>query len=252
MASLSQRRAPAFHGRISILKRRFPLFKLLIYVFCFYCYCFQIKSSWIDFLIFLQKASSSRKSLKRSIASVPVDEGLFLTMLMKIMNPKKTLEIGVFTGYSLLATALGLADDAQVTAIDTDKEAYEVGLPFIQKAGVDHKINFINSDAESVLTKMLDNNEGLEEIDFAFVDAEKHKYKEYHEPLLKLVKAGGIIAYDNTLFFGLVAQQEDTVQENLRIATNGILELNEFLANDSRIEISQISIGDGLTLCRRL
>ncbi|XP_055961756.1 caffeoyl-CoA O-methyltransferase-like isoform X2 [Mercurialis annua] len=188
----------------------------------------------------------------RSIASVPVDEGLFLTMLMKIMNRKKTLEIGVFTGYSLLATALGLADDAQVTAIDTDKEAYEIGLPFIRKAGVDRKINFINSDAESVLTKILDNNEGLEEIDFAFVDAEKHKYKKYHEPLLKLVKAGGIIAYDNTLFFGLVAQQENTVQENLRIATNGILELNEFLANDSRIEISQISIGDGLTLCRRL
>ncbi|XP_050230834.1 caffeoyl-CoA O-methyltransferase-like [Mercurialis annua] len=188
----------------------------------------------------------------RSVAAVPVDEGLFLTMLMKIMNPKKTLEIGVFTGYSLLATALGLADDAQVTAIDINQEAYEVGLPFIRKAGVEHKINFINSDARSVLTEMLDTNKGAENIDFAFVDAEKHKYKEYHEQLMKLVKVGGIIAYDNTLWFGLVAQQESNVAEHLRINRNAILELNEFLANDSRIEISQVSIGDGLTLCRRL
>ncbi|XP_050234541.1 caffeoyl-CoA O-methyltransferase-like [Mercurialis annua] len=188
----------------------------------------------------------------RSVQAVPVDEGQFLTMLMKIMNPKKTLEIGVFTGYSLLATALGLADDAQVTAIDINQDAYEVGLQFIRKAGVEHKINFINSNAESVLTKMLDNNSGAENIDFAFVDAEKHKYKEYHEQLLKLVKVGGIIAYDNTLWFGFVAQQENDVPEPVRIARKAIIELNEFLANDSRIEISQISIGDGLTLCRRL
>ncbi|XP_050231764.1 caffeoyl-CoA O-methyltransferase-like [Mercurialis annua] len=187
-----------------------------------------------------------------SVMAVPVDEGLFLTMLMKIMNPKKTLEIGVFTGYSLLATALGLPDDAQVTAIDPNQEAYEVGLPFIRNAGVDHKINFIKSDAKLVLTEMLDNNKGVEEIDFAFVDAEKHKYKEYHEQLLKLVKVGGIIAYDNTLFFGFVAQPPNYAEENLKRAINGVLELNEFLANDSRIEISQISIGDGLTLCRRL
>ncbi|XP_055961942.1 caffeoyl-CoA O-methyltransferase-like isoform X3 [Mercurialis annua] len=188
----------------------------------------------------------------RSVMAVPVDEGLFLTMLMKIMNPKKTLEIGVFTGYSLLATAFGLANDAQVTAIDPNQEAYEVGLPFIRNAGVDHKINFIKSDAKSVLTKMLDDNKDVEEIDFAFVDAEKHKYKEYHEQLLKLVKVGGIIAYDDTLYFGFVAQPPNHAEENLKRPINGILELNEFLANDSRIEISQISIGGGLTLCRRL
>ncbi|MBA0872272.1 hypothetical protein Goshw_010279, partial [Gossypium schwendimanii] len=87
--------------------------------------------------------------------NVPVDEAQFLSMLLKIMNAKKTMEIGVFTGYSLLGTALALPDDGQITAIDLDIEAYETGLPFIQKAGVEHKINFIQSDAFVVLNDLI-------------------------------------------------------------------------------------------------
>ncbi|KAG6764327.1 hypothetical protein POTOM_031792 [Populus tomentosa] len=80
---------------------------------------------------------------------------LFLLMLLKVMNPKRTLEIGVFTGYSLLSTALALPKDGQITVIDTNREAYEFGLPFIQKAGVVDKIKFIQSDATSVSSEML-------------------------------------------------------------------------------------------------
>ncbi|EEF34831.1 caffeoyl-CoA O-methyltransferase isoform X2 [Ricinus communis] len=188
----------------------------------------------------------------RSIMSVPVDEGLFIAMLVKIMNARRTLEIGVFTGYSLLATALALPDDGQVTAIDIDKEAFEVGLPFIRKSGVEHKINFIKSEAKSVLSELLSNDKPREEYDFAFVDADKPNYKHYHEQLLKLVKVGGIIAYDNTLWFGFVAQEENAVPEHMRHSRKAILEINKFLANDPRIEISQVSVGDGITLCRRL
>ncbi|TQD96732.1 hypothetical protein C1H46_017625 [Malus baccata] len=87
--------------------------------------------------------------------NVPVDEGLLLSMLLKVMNAKKTLELGVFTGYSLLTTALALPADGKITAVDVDKEAYEVGLPFIQKAGVEHKINFCQSDAFTVLNDLI-------------------------------------------------------------------------------------------------
>ncbi|OAY38568.1 caffeoyl-CoA O-methyltransferase [Manihot esculenta] len=199
------------------------------------------------------REATANKCGSKSIMSVPVDEGQFLSFLVKIMNAKRTLEIGVFTGYSLLSTALALPDDGQITAIDIDQEAYEVGLPFIRQAGVEHKINFIKSDAISVLNEMLNNKEKqIAEYDLAFVDADKFNYKQYHEHLLKLVKIGGIIAYDNTLWRGLVAEEEDEVPENQREVTKAIKELNQFLASDARADISQVSIGDGLTLCRRL
>ncbi|KAG2706636.1 hypothetical protein I3760_05G112800 [Carya illinoinensis] len=170
-----------------------------------------------------------------SVMSVPVDEGLLLSMFLKTMNAKKTIEIGVFTGYSLLGTALALPADGKGLiinySVDPDKEAYEVGLPFIQKAGVEHKISFIQSDAFLVLNDLIATGKEEGTFDFAFVDADKEDYIKYHELLLKLVKIGGIIAYDNTLWFGSV---------------------NNFLATDSRIESSLVSIGDGLTLCRRL
>ncbi|KAF9673794.1 hypothetical protein SADUNF_Sadunf10G0060900 [Salix dunnii] len=183
--------------------------------------------------------------------AIPVDEGRFLSMLMKIMNPKRTLEIGVFTGYSLLSTALALPNDSQITAIDMDREAYEVGLPFIQKAGMDNKIKFIQADAISVLNEML-SNEMQPEFDFAFVDADKDNYKNYHEQLLKLVKIGGMIAYDNTLWYGMVAKEEDEVPEDMRTARTVIMEFNKLISSDPRLEMSQVSIGDGVALCRRL
>ncbi|GMN49228.1 hypothetical protein TIFTF001_018382 [Ficus carica] len=130
-------------------------------------------------------------------------------MLLKVMNAKKTLELGVFTGYSLLTTALALPDDGS------------------------------------------DKQEGS--FDFVFVDANKEDYLRYHELLLKLVKIGGIIAYDNTLWFGSVAISEDDEVENcLRRNRKCLRELNSFLAADPRIESSLVSVGDGLTLCRRL
>ncbi|ONK77244.1 uncharacterized protein A4U43_C02F4560 [Asparagus officinalis] len=91
-----------------------------------------------------------------SLMGAPPEEGLLLSMLLKFMNAKKTIEIGVFTGYSLLTTALALPKDGKITAIDPDRKAYEMGLPFIQKAGVEHKIEYIESKALPVLDKMLD------------------------------------------------------------------------------------------------
>ncbi|CAN6676379.1 unnamed protein product [Malus baccata var. baccata] len=168
-------------------------------------------------LLFLR---AGLKSPPRSLMNVPVDEGLLLSMLLKVMNAKKTLELGVFTGYSLLTTALALPADGKITAVDVDKEAYE----------------------------------GKEEgsFDFAFVDADKDSYMGYHKLLMKLVKVGGIIAYDNTLWFGTVAEPEENVQEFARKGRKHLLELNSFLAADDRVELAVVSIGDGLTLCRRL
>ncbi|KAK6930836.1 Class I-like SAM-dependent O-methyltransferase [Dillenia turbinata] len=188
-----------------------------------------------------------------SIMTIAADEGQLLSLLLKLMNAKKTIELGVFTGYSLLTTALALPADSEIIAIDIEKKGYEFGLPFIQEAGVEKKIKFIHSDASSVLDDLLnkEKQEGL--FDFAFVDADKDNYKNYHEKLMKLVKVGGVIAYDNTLWFGSVAQsEEDQMPDFVRVHKAAVLEFNDLIASDPRIEASQVSIGDGLTLCRRL
>lgn len=191
--------------------------------------------------------------------NVPVDEAQLLSIMLKLMNAKNTLEIGVFTGYSLLSTALALPDDGKVIAIDMNREAYEVGLPFIKKAGVEHKIEFVEGTALHSLNDLLNNGkEGT--FDFAFVDADKKNYKNYHEVLLKLVKVGGAIAYDNTLWFGSVAFSDDVEffedgdQENKSFrqgVRKDTKEWNSFLASDPQVESALISIGDGVTLCRR-
>ncbi|XVE85598.1 hypothetical protein DITRI_Ditri17bG0103200 [Diplodiscus trichospermus] len=196
--------------------------------------------------------ATAQKYPNLSGMGVPVDEGQLLSMLLKLMKAKKTLEIGVFTGYSLLATALALPDDGKITAIDKSREYYEVGLPFIKKAGMEHKINFIESDAIKALSEMSSDEKHKEEFDFAFVDADKKCYMKYHEHIKKIVKIGGVIAYDNTLWFGFLVEEEEQVPEYARASRKALLELNESLASDPCIEICQISIGDGLTLCRRI
>ena len=90
------------------------------------------------------------------------------------------------------------------------------------------------------------------EFDFAFADADKSNYVNFHERLLKLVKVGGIIAFDNTLWFGFVAEDEEGVPDHMREYREALIEFNKKLALDTRVEVSQISIGDGVTLCRRL
>ncbi|GFP88381.1 flavonoid 3' 5'-methyltransferase [Phtheirospermum japonicum] len=187
-----------------------------------------------------------------SLMNVTADEGQFISMLLKIMNAKKTIEIGVFTGYSLLSTALALPDDGKIVAIDPDREAYETGLPFIKKANMAHKIQFIQSGAMTVMDELLIKGEE-ETFDFAFVDADKENYINYHEKLLKLVKVGGIIAYDNTLWYGtVVASEDDEMEGFLKGCREHIMDLNTFLAKDPRIELAQLSIGDGVTLCKRI
>ncbi|KAL0335979.1 UNVERIFIED_CONTAM: Flavonoid 3',5'-methyltransferase [Sesamum radiatum] len=199
------------------------------------------------------REASVEKYQHRSVMNVPADEAQLLSMILKVMNAKKTIEVGVFTGYSLLATRS--PDDGKVIAIDPDREAYETGLPYIEKAGVAHKIQFIGSDAMTAMKEFLENGEEGT-FDFAFVDADKENYINYHEELLKLVKVGGIIAYDNTLWSGTVALDDENLSQEWqeRIGENRIFlrKLNTFLAADSRIELAHLSVGDGLSLCRRL
>ncbi|ESR64637.1 hypothetical protein CICLE_v10009335mg [Citrus x clementina] len=181
------------------------------------------------------------------------DAGQLMAMLLRLVNAKKTIEIGVFTGYSLLLTALTIPEDGQITAIDVNRETYEIGLPIIKKAGVDHKINFIESEALSVLDQLLKDSENEGSFDYAFVDADKDNYCNYHERLMKLLKVGGIAVYDNTLWGGTVAVPEEQVPDHFRGSSRqAILDLNRSLADDPRVQLSHVALGDGITICRRI
>lgn len=180
------------------------------------------------------------------------DAGQLMAMLLKLVNAKKTIEIGVFTGYSLLLTALTIPEDGQIIAIDVNRETYEIGLPVIKKAGVDHKINFIESKALPVLDQLLKDSENEGGFDYAFVDADKVNYWNYHERLMKLLKVGGMAVYDNTLWCGTVAMPEEQVPDHLRGGRQPTLDLNRLLADDPRVQLSHVPLGDGITICRRI
>ncbi|KAG9456575.1 hypothetical protein H6P81_001083 [Aristolochia fimbriata] len=189
----------------------------------------------------------------RSAMTTAPDGGQLMALLLKLINAKRTIEIGVFTGYSLLLTALSLPDDGKITAIDMDRQAYEIGLPMIRKAGVEHKIEFVESPALPVLQKLLEEpgNEGC--FDFAYVDADKVNYISYHESLLKLVRVGGVIVYDNTLWGGTVAvDDESLVAEDFRAIRLQTIEFNKFIAADARVQIAHVSAGDGVIICLRI
>ncbi|KAL3744800.1 hypothetical protein ACJRO7_013979 [Eucalyptus globulus] len=180
------------------------------------------------------------------------DSGQLMAILLKLLNAKRTIEIGVFTGYSLLLTALNIPEDGKIIAIDEDRAAYEMGLPIIKKAGVEHKIDFIESKALQALDKIVQKPDSEGSFDFAFVDADKVNYWNYHERLLKLVKVGGLAVYDNTLWGGSVAMPEDAVGHMLKEGRKLTIEFNNLLAKDARVQICHASIGDGMTICKRI
>ncbi|XP_015955382.1 caffeoyl-CoA O-methyltransferase 5 [Arachis duranensis] len=187
------------------------------------------------------------------LMATPPDEGQLINMLVKLINAKKTMEIGVYTGYSLLSTALALPHDGKIFAIDINREYYELGLPMIEKAGVAHKIDFKEGCALPLLDELLldENNKGA--FDFVFVDADKDNYLNYHKRVIELVRVGGLIGYDNTLWSGAVARPPDApMLDYVKQFRSYVIEVNKYLAHDSRIEICQIPVGDGITLCRRI
>ncbi|XP_047950658.1 probable caffeoyl-CoA O-methyltransferase At4g26220 [Salvia hispanica] len=200
---------------------------------------------------YLKELRAITSTHPRAVMGTAPDAGQFVALLLKTISAKKTIEIGVFTRYSLLLTALTIPDDGKITAIDMNRSSYEMGLPIIEKAGVKHKINFIESEALPVLDQLLKDPENKGTFDFAFVDADKDNYANYHERVLELLKPGGIAVYDNTLWAGTVAMDESLVPESKLDSRKASIEFNKYIAGDARVQISQVPLGDGITVCRR-
>ncbi|OUL21931.1 SAM-dependent methyltransferase [Nostoc sp. RF31YmG] len=170
------------------------------------------------------------------------EQGQFMALLVQLIGAKKTLELGVFTGYSTLVVALALPPDGKVVACDVSEEFTAIARRYWQQAGVANKIDLHIAPALKTLDSLLAAGEA-ETFDFAFIDADKSNYDAYYERSLQLVRPGGLIAIDNVLWSGRVADPQ--VQDN---RTRKIRTFNQKLHQDQRITLSLIPIGDGLTL----
>jgi predicted O-methyltransferase YrrM len=172
------------------------------------------------------------------------EQGQFMALLVKLVGARRAIEVGVFTGYSALTVALALPDDGELLACDISDEYTRIGRPFWQQAGVAHKIELRLAPARETLEARIAAGEAGR-YDFAFIDADKKSYDGYYECCMQLVRSGGLIAIDNTLWGGAVARPATDAD------TVALQKLNAKLRDDERIDLSLLPIGDGLTLARK-
>jgi len=189
-----------------------------------------------------------------AIMQIPPEQGQFMSMLVKLTGAKRTIEIGVFTGYSTLCVAQAMPYDSYTLACDIDENWTNIAKKYWAQAGVDKKIDLRLAPAIETLSSLISEGQS-ETYDFVFIDADKNNYAHYYELSLSLLKPGGLMAIDNVLLFGLVVDanfvdeslSDIFTQENIQL----MRKLNTQIKNDQRVEISMLKIADGLTLVRK-
>lgn len=191
----------------------------------------------------LKKLREETEKLPMGGMQSPPEHGQFLALLVQLMGARRTLEIGVFTGYSSLAVALALPNDGRILACDVSEEYTSVARRYWKEAGVDHMIDLRLKPALETLKELIEQRQHSR-FDFAFIDADKANYEGYYEYAMELVRPGGLIAIDNVLWHGKVIDPEANDADTVAIRA-----LNKKLLNDTRINLSMVPISDGLTLC---
>lgn len=173
---------------------------------------------------------------------VPPEQAQFMALLVRLMRARKALEVGVYTGYSALCTAQALPPDGRLVAIDLSEEWTAVARKYWARAGVEDRIDLRIGDARDVLSDLVNDGEAGS-FDFAFIDADKESYDFYYERALELLRPGGLLLLDNTLWSGRVA--DPTVDDP---ETNSLRAINARLVHDERVDLSMLPFADGLTL----
>ena len=195
--------------------------------------------------VVLRELREETQKLSNSGMQISPEQGQLMAMLVKLVNARKIVEIGTFTGYSSTVMALAMPEDSQLIAFDISEEYTRTARRFWKKAGVDQWVKLVLGNAKESLKDFLQTGE-QESVDLAFIDADKSSYAEYYECCLKLIRPGGLILVDNVLWSGQVADasNHDKDTEALRI-------FNAALSSDQRVDLCMVPIGDGLTIARK-
>ena len=193
----------------------------------------------------LKQLRQHTAGMRGSVMQIAPEQGQFMALLVKMLGAKKTLEIGVYTGYSALCVAAALPEDGRVIACDINAETTAVAKEFWQKAGVAEKIDLRLAPGTDTLNELIAAGE-QDSFDFAFIDADKTGYHNYYERCLVLLRPGGLIAVDNVLWTGSVLNNENPSDDTLALQA-----FNRFVKDDQRVDLSMLPVGDGLTLLRK-
>jgi predicted O-methyltransferase YrrM len=193
----------------------------------------------------LARLRAETAGLPHAQMQIGPEQGQFMAFLIRLIGAKRCIEVGVFTGYSTLVTALALPPDGRIVACDVSEEWTAIARRSWRDAGVDSKIDLRLAPAARTLESLIANGEAGR-YDFAFIDADKSSYDTYYERLLTLIRPGGLIAIDNTLWSGAVADLNDVSDDTLALRA-----LNHKLHRDHRVDLTLLPIGDGLTLVRK-
>ena len=193
----------------------------------------------------LKQLRDETDKLAEASMQISPDQGQFMALLLELLGARRVLEIGTFTGYSALVMAMALPENGKIVCCDKSEEWTSKARRYWKEAGVDNKIDLRLGDALDTLDSLIEaGNENA--FDFAFIDADKVNYPNYFERCLALLRRGGLIAVDNVLWGGSVINPEKQDDDTLAIRA-----FNNQLKDDSRVDISLVPIGDGLTLARK-
>ncbi len=190
----------------------------------------------------LRELREETAKLEYAVMQISPEQGQFMSLLIKLMGAKRAIEIGTFTGYSSICIATAMPDDGRLICMDISPQWTDIAEKYWAKANIKNRIELFTNPAEQTLQQLL-NEGGEKSFDFIFIDADKQNYILYYEKALALLRKGGIIAIDNTLWSGAVADPE-----NNEPGTRAIRRFNEMVKQDDRVSKSLVTIGDGLTL----
>ena len=193
----------------------------------------------------LRRLREETATLEQSNMQIAPEQGQFMALLVTLMGARRALEIGTYTGYSSLCVAQALPADGELMACDLSETWTRVARRYWEEAGVADRITLRLGPALDTLDDLLAQG-GADRLDFAFIDAHKPEYIDYYERTLALIRPGGLIAVDNVLWAGRVANPSDVDED-----TRAIRSFNTHLRHDPRVDISLVPIGDGLTLARK-
>jgi caffeoyl-CoA O-methyltransferase len=202
----------------------------------------------------LKELEELTQNMPEKSMQIPPEQGQFLAMLIQLTHAKKVVEIGVFTGYSSLCMARSLPEDGQLIGLDISEEWTDIARSFWERAGVSNKIDLRIAPAMDSLNRMIANEE-QETVDLIFLDADKEQYVTYYERCLSLLKPGGLLVIDNILLFGSVVKH-DRLEKDMpsKLSAASIVEvdtLNKKILNDDRVDLSMLTMADGISLVRK-
>lgn len=194
----------------------------------------------------LQELHKKTSVMEGARMQISHEQAQFMSVLLKSIRAKHTIEIGVFTGYSTLITALALPSDGRIIACDISEEWTNIAKPFWSAAGVSEKIDLRLAPATETLSELIKSG-GAGQYDFAFIDADKTAYDDYYELTLELLRPGGLIALDNCLWGGAVIDESDQDAD-----TKALRKLNDKISQDRRVQAYLAPVGDGVYLVTKL